>query len=739
MISGGSVDLDAGRDLGVLGSTVVADGDLKLKAERDISLVSTQNSSEQSSESYRSQSGLFGKIGRPTLGTVTFNQDGQGSNLEQVGSMLGSLGGNVSIEANGKYTQTASDVTASAGFAGETKASAGNITIRAGEVLINEGINTASSQQNMSERKVAIGAEISIPILNAAKSLRDVAQAAGETSDGRAKAMATATMGMQANEIASDAQKALADPTSAFKIGIALGVSSSKSSMSQASETAVGSTVRGSGNVSITATGNGGTNGNITVMGSEVQAGDTVSLDARNRIDLLASANTFTQTSNSSSNGASIGVGFGVGRQNGFSLDFAASRARANADGSDVVYNNTHIEGGNKVTLTSGGNTTLQGATVSAPNVTGTIGGDLTITSLQDISRFAGKQSSAGLQASICFPPFCYGITGTGSVSRSTVDGDFTSVTETSGIRAGDGGFQVKVGGNTALNGGVIASSDQAVSDNKNLLQTATLTTSDLRNRDVYEANGYSVSVSVGSSKPSGSAGVGSAEGAQESVTRAGISGGTIAVTDGAAQAATGRTVDDVLASLDREVTSGIADASALLKAWDAVRLQSEVDAQVKISAEFGRVASKTAGEYATQKAEEARKAGNYDEFRKWDDGGEYRIALHGGIGLLTGGLQGAAGAIASAKLMPLLGEDITGMNLPKPVSDALTVAVGAGIGVITGGTEGAAAGLNETTNNYLSQIRLPGVKRAVNLEASRLESECQAIKCTSADFLRID
>jgi filamentous hemagglutinin len=416
-------------------------------------------------------------------------------------------------------------------------------------------------------------------------------------------------------------------------------------------------------------------------------------------------------------------------------LDLAATRARANADGSDVVYNNTRIEAGNKFTLTSGGNTTLQGATVSAPNVTGTIGGDLTITSLQDISRFASKQSSAGLQASICFPPFCYGITGTGSVSRLTVDGDFTSVTETSGIRAGDGGFQVKVGGNTGLHGGVIASSDQAVSD-KNLLQTATLTTSDLRNRDVYEANGYSVSVSVGSSKSSGSAGVGSAEGAQESVTRAGISGGTIIVTDGTAQAATGKTVDDVLASLDREVTSGNADASALLKAWDAARLQSEVDAQVKISAEFGKAASKTAGEYATQKAEDARKAGNYDEFRKWDDGGEYRIALHGGIGLLTGGLQGAAGAIASAKLMPVIGEEIARMNLPKEVSDALTIAAGAGLGAVAGGGTGAATGLNETANNYVSMSPFAGVRRRLAQVNAQLTDASGA--CSEEEFDQI-
>jgi hypothetical protein len=48
---------------------------------------------------------------------MTFNQDGQGSNVEPVRS----LGGDVSIGANGKYTQTASEVTASAGFAAETK------------------------------------------------------------------------------------------------------------------------------------------------------------------------------------------------------------------------------------------------------------------------------------------------------------------------------------------------------------------------------------------------------------------------------------------------------------------------------------------------------------------------------------------------------------------------------------------------------------------------------------------
>src|SRR5437660_610779 len=49
-------------------------------------------------------------------------------------------------------------------------------------------------------------------------------------------------------------------------------------------------------------------------------------------------------------------------------------------------------------------------------------------------------------------------------------------VTEQSGIKAGDGGFTVKVNGNTDLKGGVIASTDQAVQDAKNNFTTGTLT-----------------------------------------------------------------------------------------------------------------------------------------------------------------------------------------------------------------------------------------------------------------------
>ncbi len=56
---------------------------------------------------------------------------------------------------------------------------------------------------------------------------------------------------------------------------------------------------------------------------------------------------------------------------------------------------------------------------------------------------------------------------------------DFASVMERSGIKAGDGRFQIDVKGNTDLKGGAITSTKKAIPDNVSSLTTATLTTSD--------------------------------------------------------------------------------------------------------------------------------------------------------------------------------------------------------------------------------------------------------------------
>jgi hypothetical protein len=162
-----------------------------------------------------------------------------------------------------------------------------------------------------------------------------------------------------------------------------------------------------------------------------------------------------------------------------------------------------------------------------------------------------------------------------------------------------------------------------------------------------------------------------------------------------------------------------------------------------RIVESFGQQASKAVGNYATNKARELRQQGNEEEARKWDEGGAYRVALHGSVGLLGGDVSGALGATAGARLMPQLGEAIAELNLPEPVRQGLTAVVGTAVGALAGSAGGnAAAGgtaaLNETANNYLSRSPFASVRRAVSQENARLMNECGA-HCTQADFHRID
>jgi len=139
--------------------------------------------------------------------------------------------------------------------------------------------------------------------------------------------------------------------------------------------------------------------------------------------------------------------------------------------------------------LQSGGDTTLKGGVVTGQTVAALVGGDLTIESLQDKAIYDSKQASAGFSLSLCVPPFCYGASSlSASISQAKANGDYVSVSEQSGIQAGDGGFQIKVGGNTDLTGGVISSNQAAIEQGKNSLSTASQTYSDLQNKDVYAA-----------------------------------------------------------------------------------------------------------------------------------------------------------------------------------------------------------------------------------------------------------
>ncbi len=274
---------------------------------------------------------------------------------------------------------------------------------------------------------------------------------------------------------------------------VSAGSRKSQSDSYQSGTTSRGSHVQAGGNVNLIATG-AGKDSNILIQGSDITAGKDATLIADNQIKLQASQDTQSDRSTHSSSSASVGVAVS---QSGVGITASASRGKGHANSDDVSYNNTHIAAGNSVTLQSGGDTSLKGAVVSGKQVIAEVGGDLKIESLQDSSRFEGRQQSSG--GSITVSPAGVPTGGGLNAGRSKIDSHYQSVTEQSGIKTGEGGFQVSVKGDTHLIGGVIASTQTAVEQGKNRFSTAgALTTSDLHNEASYEGQAVGVNVNAG-------------------------------------------------------------------------------------------------------------------------------------------------------------------------------------------------------------------------------------------------
>lgn len=602
--SGDSVDLQAGRDIGIRGSNVVSDSGTRLVAGNEVAIEAATETHGETHYADKLKSGLFTSGGLSiTYGDQQTTQSAGSVSTYAAASTVGSTQGNVAIEAGKSYTQTGSDVLAPQG----------DIGIAAQRVEIVEARESSRSETETRFRQSGLTVALTSPVISAVETIEQMKDAADDTSDGRMKALAAGTAAL-AGAGAYSAVKAGQGTTvngnehqiitgkdedgnltsrdatwveraGGVSVSLSVGTSQGSSNSVQTASTTHGSTLAAGGNVDIRATG-AGANSDLTIQGSTVRSGRDVTLQADDEIRLLAAKNTFAQHSTNSSSSASVGVSLGT---SGYGITGAASRGRGRSDGSDTVWANTHVEAGNQLTLRSGGDTTLKGAVASGNQVTAEVGGNLAIESLQDTSRYDSKQQSLG--GSVTFGP-----APSASVSASQIKthGDFASVTEQSGIRARDGGFDITVNGNTDLKGAVIESTQGAVHQDRNSLTTGTLTTSDIQNR--AEANAKSSGIRLDSSMATqgkygvAKAAIGTAlnnasgSGSSNGQTIVAISGGAVRISDEMQQfEQTGHTVAETTASLNRDTAN--AHAAAERQDVEAMRQTAEAEREIKEAA----------------------------------------------------------------------------------------------------------------------------------------------------------
>ena len=276
-------------------------------------------------------------------------------------------------------------------------------------------------------------------------------------------------------------------------------------------------------------------NYNINIKGSNVEGKD-VTLDAKENLNVTASETTNKLEQNSKSSSASVGVGFDIVTGQVSSVTISGSKSKGEVDANSTSYNESTVKADKNLDFTSGKDTNIKGGKLSGEKVTGNVGGDLNIESKQDKNSYEEKNSSAG---------FCIGMSVGdkdsankigifGSVGKSDADSKYESVTDQSGIYTGKEGFDINVGENTDLKGGIISS--EAEKD-KNKISTGTLTYEDIQNKAEYEAGSIGVNVDTSKDaehKDAGvtpNIGVGAKDDA-ESTTKATVSEGEIEIRD---------------------------------------------------------------------------------------------------------------------------------------------------------------------------------------------------------------
>ncbi|GDS58373.1 hemagglutinin-related protein [Escherichia coli] len=730
LLSGNRVTVDAGDNLTVEGSDVVADRDVSLAAGNHVDVLAATSTDTSWRFKETKKSGLMGTGGIGfTIGSskTTHDRREAGTTQSQSASTIGSTAGNVSITAGKQAHISGSDVIANR-----------DISITGDSVVVDPGHDRRTVDEKFEQKKSGLTVALSGTVGSAINNAVTSAQETKESSDSRLKALQatkTALSGVQAGQAAAMAT-ATGDPN-ATGVSLSLTTQKSKSQQHSESDTVSGSTLNAGNNLSVVATGKnrGDNRGDIVIAGSQLKAGGNTSLDAANDVLLSGAANTQKTTGRNSSSGGGVGVSIGAGGNGaGISVFASVNAAKGSEKGNGTEWTETTIDSGKTVTINSGRDTVLNGAQVNGNRIIADVGHDLLISSQQDTSKYDSKQTSVAAGGSFTFGS----MTGSGYIaaSRDKMKSRFDSVAEQTGMFAGDGGFDITVGRHTQLDGAVIAST---ATPDKNHLDTGTLGFSDLHNEADYKVSHSGISLSGGGSfgdkfqgnMPGGMISAGGHSGHAEGTTQAAVAEGTITIRDRDNQ-------KQNLANLSRDPVhandsiSPIFDKEKEQRRLQTVGLISDIGSQVadiaRTQGELNalKAAKEATGETlpanATEKQRQEYLAKLRDtqayrnEMAKYGTGSEIQRGIQAATaalqGLAGGNLAGAMAGASAPELAHLLKS-----TEKYPAVNAIAHAILGGAAAamqgnnVAAGAAGAATG--ELAARAIAGMLYPGVKQS--------------------------
>ncbi|NYF22157.1 filamentous hemagglutinin [Xanthomonas sp. JAI131] len=748
-LSGDSVQIAAGHDLLSQGAQVAGTGDVVLAAGNNLTLETAQNEHSEEHDKQVKKTGLYSGGGfSVTLGASKKTDTLDATEITNSGSLVGSTDGSVTMTAGNAVSITGSDVLSKTGTAIVGK----EVTIAAAE-------NRVDTVQTSKQQSAGLTLGLTGGIVDAAQAVYSTAKRGTEVEDDRLKALYAAKTGYAiqdsmgaiaraqagANALANGEGLKSASGDSGVSLSIGIGASSASSKTITHEETTGGSRILSDGNVTIAATG-----GDLNVIGSKI-GGENVALAAANNLNLLSNQETNTSKSENKNGGGEIGVS--VGTTTGVYL--SAYAGKGSAKGNSDLHTESVVTANDTLTLVSGNDTTIKGAQAVGDKVLANIGGDLLIQSEQDTNDYQSKQQQAGIKL-----VYGYSTGGnvSGSYSQQKVNSSYTSVAEQSGIQAGNGGFDVTVGGNSHLIGGAIASTADA---SLNYLSTGSLTVEELKNEAEYKASSVGVSTDMASSAKSAALGaaanaLGNKGDSSGSTTKSDIAEGTVVIRNGDESALNG--LERGATELQQSGLKAIYDEKKVADQLEMAQVAGEVgfrtagaigelltkkyhDAELTATAATATLATlEKEGASEEEKApyralvsgSQATMAEYQEQYDIWKDGGTGKTLLHALTGAIVSGLSGgnaldgALGAGAAELARPLTqGES-------KLVRDLVSIAIGGALG----GSEGASNALaGENYNRDLHQAEIDRIKELAGDDPEKqlrlTIAGCALVKCS--------
>ncbi|WP_430542146.1 hemagglutinin repeat-containing protein [Xanthomonas sacchari] len=367
-LDAGSVQIKAGNDIAVVGSTVLAQQDARLVAGNDVAIVSAQDQSSEAHSSAQKKSGFSasfsGGVASLGYGKSRSSSDSSTESTTQVASAVGAKNGNLLISAGDQLTIGASDVAAGK-----------DLTLAAKDIALLAAQDTVDNQSNQSSKSSGFSIGVTYDPAAAYRSARDAATSNMPDSG--------STMGKLSRRAEGDTAGTAAALT---PVVIQAGSHSSTAGQNDSTSTARVSQVSAGGNLTLLAS-----DGSITSQGTQLSAEGNALLLASQNIDLGVAHTTESSGNDSRGKGWSF--------NNAAGLPFGNYNQKGNGNGQTDTITGTQLSvGGNANLSTTQGDITLTASNIAAQgDVTMHAAGDLTIQSGQDTAGNANVSDNKAI------------------------------------------------------------------------------------------------------------------------------------------------------------------------------------------------------------------------------------------------------------------------------------------------------------------------------------------------------